>query len=167
MHHFRIEAKLQADTEKRMEQMQQNTSLSWIEVQFLREAAETLVACRRVLQYTYAFAFYLDQSSNSTALFEDNQRDLEMAVESLAEWMQRPIPHLASQTDAPSTAPPSVNSSCTNQMELHRALQHMKQQIIDRTVYVRSRREVLLKDVAAGLQSERWVYRANVWKEAT
>lgn len=40
--------------------------------------------------FTYAFAFYL-QKSNHTLIFEDNQRDLEMATETLSEYLERDI----------------------------------------------------------------------------
>lgn len=40
--------------------------------------------------YTYAFAFYL-RKNNNTLIFEDNQRDLEMATETLSEYLERDI----------------------------------------------------------------------------
>lgn len=40
--------------------------------------------------YTYAFAYYL-QKNNHTLIFEDNQRDLEMATEILSEYLERDI----------------------------------------------------------------------------
>ena len=40
--------------------------------------------------YTYAFAFYL-KKNNHTLIFEDNQRDLEMATEMLSEYLERDI----------------------------------------------------------------------------
>jgi ariadne-1 len=52
-----------------MEDMQQNSDLSWIEVQFLKKAVDITVQCRTTLKWTYAFAFYLDKS-NHTELFE-------------------------------------------------------------------------------------------------
>ena len=66
-------------TEKKMEQMQRTSEMSWIEVQYLRKAVEVLLESRQTLQWTYAFAYYLTRN-NATELFEDNQRDLEMSV---------------------------------------------------------------------------------------
>ncbi len=40
--------------------------------------------------YTYAFAYYL-LKNNHTLIFEDNQRDLEMATETLSEYLERDI----------------------------------------------------------------------------
>jgi ariadne-1 len=62
-----------------MEEMQRSSDLSWIEVQYLRKAVEVLLKSRSTLMWTYAFAYYLAKN-NATVLFEDNQRDLEMAV---------------------------------------------------------------------------------------
>lgn len=38
--------------------------------------------------YTYAFAFYLEKD-NQSMIFEDNQKDLEMATEQLSEFLER------------------------------------------------------------------------------
>jgi hypothetical protein len=40
--------------------------------------------------YTYVFAFYLGKT-NVSAIFEDNQRDLESATEKLSEYLERDI----------------------------------------------------------------------------
>lgn len=65
-----------------MEQMQRSSDLSWIEVQYLKKAVEVLLISRSTLKWTYSFAYYLARD-NATVLFEDNQRDLEMAVHAL------------------------------------------------------------------------------------
>lgn len=52
-----------------MEEMQQTSDLSWIEVQFLKKAVDVTVQSRTTLKWTYAFAFYLDRT-NQTELFE-------------------------------------------------------------------------------------------------
>jgi ariadne-1 len=73
-----------------MEKMQQTSSLTWIEVQFLKKAVDTLTECRMTLKWTYCMAFYLKQN-NMTELFEDNQRDLERATENLSEQLESEI----------------------------------------------------------------------------
>jgi len=88
-----------------------------------------------ILKWTYAFAFYL-QRDNNTAIFEDNQKDLEMAVEHLSELLESPID--------PQTIP------------------ELKQKVLDKTVYVSSRMDILLKDSAEGLQEDRWKYITDV-----
>ena len=57
------------------------------------QAATNLQTCRHLLKWTYAFAFYLESSSknNNTKIFEDNQADLEFAVERLSEMLEKPL----------------------------------------------------------------------------
>lgn len=57
-----------------MEEIQNSSALSWIEVQFLKKAVDVLSECRNVLKWTYGMAFYLQEEPNSTRIFEDNQR---------------------------------------------------------------------------------------------
>jgi ariadne-1 len=81
-------AKLDKDiyhkTEKKMTLLQSSSNMSWIEVQFLETASKALQQCRQTLKWTYAFAYYLARN-NQSEIFEDNQKDLEMAVENLSE----------------------------------------------------------------------------------
>ncbi|KAJ3035179.1 hypothetical protein HK097_004269, partial [Rhizophlyctis rosea] len=86
----KLDKDLYEKTEKKMEQMQTESKLSWIEVQFLKKSAETLLEARQILKWTYAFAYYLHRD-NMTAIFEDNQRDLEMRVEELSGLMEQPL----------------------------------------------------------------------------
>ena len=111
--------------------MQHSSELSWIEVQFLKKAVHVLLESRQVLTWTYCFAYYLARN-NHTELFEDNQRDLEMAVEQLSELLETPL-------EAEKIA-------------------EMKQHVLDKTAYVSSRREVLLSDTCRGLLEGRWEY---------
>ncbi|CAJ0841809.1 2088_t:CDS:2 [Entrophospora sp. SA101] len=127
----KLDRELYNKTEKKMEEMQQTSDLSWIEVQFLKKAVDILVHCRMTLKWTYAFAFYLTRN-NETAIFEDNQRDLEVAVEQLSELLEKPID------------PDKISE--------------LKQQVLNKTVYVGSRREVLLEDTARGLLDNRWEF---------
>lgn len=69
----KLEKELYVKIEKKMEEMQNSSQLSWIEVrdrsnmtsltpaqvQFLKKAVETLSACRATLRWSYAHAFYL------------------------------------------------------------------------------------------------------------
>jgi len=72
-----------------MQEMQQ-LNMSWIEAQFLKRAVDILCQCRQTLMYTYAFAYYL-KKNNHSYIFEDNQRDLEMATEMLSEYLERDL----------------------------------------------------------------------------
>ncbi|TPX35437.1 hypothetical protein SmJEL517_g02127 [Synchytrium microbalum] len=136
-------AKLDKDfyerTERKMEEMQKSSELSWIEVQFLRKAVDVLVVCRMTLKWTYCFAYYLARN-NTTEIFEDNQKDLEMAVEQLSELLEKPI------------EPEKIAELKQQASTVHRII------VLDKTVYVSSRREVLLTDTTAGLSEGRWSY---------
>lgn len=111
--------------------MQTKSDLSWIEVQFLKKAVDVTVQSRTTLKWTYAFAFYL-KNTNETELFKDNQRDLEMATEQLSGLLDQPL-------------------------EVGK-IADLRQAILDKSVYVKLRREILLEDTAKGLQDGRWTY---------
>ncbi|GAA5912248.1 hypothetical protein JCM8208_001312 [Rhodotorula glutinis] len=132
---IRLEADLYARTEKKMDELQEHSSLSWIEVQFLAKAVETLGKVRTVLKWTYAMAFYLERN-NHTIMFEDNQNDLEQAVESLSELLERPL-----EEDK---------------------IAALRQQTTDKTVYVAKRCKVLLDDTLQGYEDERWVWQEPI-----
>lgn len=137
-----------------METIQKVSSLSWIEVQFLSKAVETLGRCRTFLKWTYAMAFYL-QKNNETQMFEDNQKcalyyfshssfsrtcvlialnspfisDLEQAVESLAELMETAIDE--------------------------DKISERRQLTTDKTVYVARRCQIMLEDTLKGYDEVR------------
>ena len=66
---------LYAKTEKKMEEMQITSELTWIEVQFMKKAVDEVFKCRMTLKWTYAMAYYLEHG-NMKELFEDNQRSV-------------------------------------------------------------------------------------------
>ena len=120
-------AKLDKDifhkTEKKMMLLQSSSGMSWIEVQFLEHASQALQRCRQTLKWTYAFAYHLARN-NQTEIFEDNQKDLEMAVENLSEMFEKPTEKLAG----------------------------LKVDMMDKTAYCNRRRVILLDDTAKNLQ---------------
>ncbi|KAH8827465.1 hypothetical protein DL96DRAFT_1606759 [Flagelloscypha sp. PMI_526] len=124
-----------AKTEKKMEEMQVTSSLTWIEVQFMKKALEEVDKCRATLKWTYAMAYYLEKSSEKE-LFEDNQRDLERAVEELSELIEKPID------------PETINE--------------LKQKVTDKTVYVSKRNEIMLDDTLNGFLERRWKWNVDV-----
>lgn len=131
----KLSVELYAKTEKKMEDMQITSSLTWIEVQFMKKAVEEVEKCRTTLKWTYAMAYYLAKG-NEKELFEDNQRDLERAVEDLSELLESPI----EAENIPT----------------------MRQQVTDKTVYVQNRNEIVLADTAAGFVEGRWKWDVQV-----
>lgn len=127
----KLSQEMYCKTERMMEEMQKRSTFTWIEVQYLKKALDVVVECRQTLKWSYAFAFYLDKC-NHTELFEQNQSDLEMAVENLTELIETPI----------------------NMQEI----KNHKQLVLNKHVYVQQRREIMLKDTAEGLKEQRWTW---------
>ena len=69
----KLSVELYAKTEKKMEEMQITSELTWIQVQFMKKAVDVVFKCRMTLKWTYAMAYYL-ALGNEKELFEDNQR---------------------------------------------------------------------------------------------
>ena len=137
MNHYqslKLEQKLIASIREKMEEMQQH-NMSWIEVQFLRKAVDVLCLCRQTLMYTYAFAFYL-KKNNHSIIFEDNQSDLEIAVEKLSGYLERDI-------------------TSDNAIDI-------KQQVQDKYRYCEHRRNVLLDHVHEGYEKDYWEYQEDL-----
>ncbi|KAH7728491.1 E3 ubiquitin-protein ligase arih1 [Aphelenchoides avenae] len=134
---LKLEHKLYATVNQKMEQMQQH-DFSWIETQFLKQAVDVLSEARRTLMYTYAFAFYLAQN-NATKLFEDNQQDLELTTEQLSEFLERDLDH-----------------------EDTSKLVALKQKVQDKYRYVDQRRQVLLKHCDEGKDKGEWKFNTDV-----
>ncbi|KAL2129477.1 hypothetical protein VTI74DRAFT_7686 [Chaetomium olivicolor] len=131
----RLDKDIYHKTEKKMVQLQKESGMSWIEVQYLNSASQALQTCRQTLMWTYAFAFYLARN-NLTEIFEDNQKDLEMAVEALSEMFERPITELADPK--------------------------LKVEIMDKTSYCNKRRVILLDDTAQNLAEGKWTFNVEL-----
>ncbi|KAK7692143.1 hypothetical protein QCA50_003762 [Cerrena zonata] len=131
----KLSIELYAKTEKKMEEMQITSELTWIEVQFMKKAVDEVFKCRMTLKWTYAMAYYLE-SGNMKELFEDNQRYLENAVEELSELIESPF------------EPESIAA--------------LRQKVTDKTVYVQNRNEIMLDDTAKGFQEGRWRWNITV-----
>ncbi|KAL8841327.1 MAG: hypothetical protein Q9170_000957 [Blastenia crenularia] len=129
----KLDKDLSLKTEKKMINLQSSSGLSWIEVEFLQTASQTLQQCRQTLKWTYAFAYYLARN-NLTEIFEDNQKDLEMAVESLSEMFERPTPELSG----------------------------LKVDMMDKITYCNKRRVILLEDTAVNLKIGEWKFIVEV-----
>ena len=71
--------------EQRMIEKQESEKSTWMEVQFLLNATNQVIECRRVLKYTYVLGFYLEADSPEKTLFEHHQEMLEKHTEKLHE----------------------------------------------------------------------------------
>lgn len=83
------------ETEARMILLQEaNDDARWSDVEFLKTANEQLVECRRVLKYTYVFAYYLTANGKQAMQkerFEHHQEMLERFTENLSELSEKPL----------------------------------------------------------------------------
>eukprot|EP00730_Choanoeca_flexa_P016374 TRINITY_DN7716_c0_g1_i4.p1 TRINITY_DN7716_c0_g1~~TRINITY_DN7716_c0_g1_i4.p1 ORF type:complete len:248 (+),score=69.82 TRINITY_DN7716_c0_g1_i4:359-1102(+) len=127
---MKFENKLWEVVEAKQRHMQQ-LDMSWIEVQFLNQAVTALQDARAVLKYTYVFAFYL-KKTNQCAIFEDNQRDLEMSVEKLSGCLEGDL----DVSDIPT----------------------LRQTVMNLAKYCGKRKEVLLEHVLEGYARNLWEY---------
>ncbi|KAI8337085.1 hypothetical protein BC941DRAFT_352979 [Chlamydoabsidia padenii] len=120
-------------TEKKMKTIQQTTNFSWIDVQFLLKAAATLMECETTLKWSYVFDFFLAES-NELFLFRDNQKDLDLATKQLSELLN--------------------NDDDDNDI----VVDEWRHVIVDKTAYVKKRRETLLEDTAKRLLDGSWTF---------
>lgn len=77
--------------ERRMVERQEAERSTWIDVQFLKQAAEQVIDCRRVLKNTYVLGFFLEDDTTEKQLFEHHQEMLEKNTERLHEYTERKL----------------------------------------------------------------------------
>jgi ariadne-1 len=84
-------------TEQRMIEMQEHGQ-DWSAVQYLKEATNVVINCRRVLKYTYVMGYFLEEKSEKEIafkqLFEHHQEMLEKNTEGLSELTEKPLEEL-------------------------------------------------------------------------
>jgi len=119
-----FEDKLASSVDATISTLIEKGFLTQTESPAIKDAVQVLTRCRRTLAYTYVFAFAL-QKNNECHIFEDNQRDLEMATENLSELMER-----------------RFNEECKEK--------NIKVEILNRSQYCESRRRILMKHVKEG-----------------
>lgn len=167
----KLSVELYAKTEKKMEEMQITSDLTWIEVQFMKKAVDEVSKCRMTLKWTYAMAYYLE-SGNEKELFEDNQRyvtiigvfdcwltsrktrDLERAVEELSELIESPL-----DPDTIATLRQKVTDKTVSRWRC--GVFSPSHQFYFQ-VYVQKRNEIVLEDTAKGFQEGRWKWNCSV-----
>ncbi|KAJ3018460.1 hypothetical protein HKX48_002885 [Thoreauomyces humboldtii] len=145
----------------KMEAFQSRTTLTWIEVQFMRRACDVLLEARSALKWTYAFAYFLPRSDNQTALFEANQQDLEVAVEDLNELLEQPMPGVKlaeDEEEEESDGEDATTVECIEVARVESAIRALRSLVLDKMIYVNARKDVLLDDAACGLWERRWEF---------
>lgn len=76
---------------------QESARFIWTDVEYLRTAVEQVIACRRVLKYTYVMSYLQRDDTPEKALLEHQQEMLEKTTERLHEYteMAEPQDHRA------------------------------------------------------------------------
>ena len=87
---LKFENELKSTVKTKMAQLQDKLQMAWVEVQFMEQAVQVLCECRQTLMFTYVFAYY-NQRTSQLNIFEDNQRDLQKAVEQLSEYLEQDL----------------------------------------------------------------------------
>ena len=107
--------------------------------------------------YTYVFAYY-SAPSLQTAIFEGNQRDLEVATEELSEYLKRD--HSVTRENLAEMKPKVCVFIQVVRVTIIVIFQVMLMlsQIQDKTRYCETRRKVLVDHVCEGYEQKLWVY---------
>jgi len=94
-HALKFASSQREQAERRMVEKQEQDRSSWIDVQFLKQATELVIECRRVLKYTYVLGYSLPDESPAQIqhknLFEHHQEMLEKNTEKLHEYTEQPL----------------------------------------------------------------------------
>ncbi|KAG2382024.1 hypothetical protein C9374_005816 [Naegleria lovaniensis] len=84
----KFERQLREKTEEKMRELtQMNKYSSWVDVEYIQKAVNTLIECRGNLKYTYVYGYYLEEGQEKN-LFEYLQEDLERVTEKLSDILE-------------------------------------------------------------------------------
>jgi ariadne-1 len=86
---LKFEKELHVCVEEKIKRIQRHYT-PWCDVRNLKETVDILLQCRQTLMYTYVFAYYA-RKNNQFLIFEENQKDLEIATENLSGFLERDI----------------------------------------------------------------------------
>lgn len=75
--------------QKIQEKIMKNDGGTLVDWEFLAEAVENLTRARFTLQYTYPYAYYLEENESKKLLFENIQAQLERDVENLSHNLEK------------------------------------------------------------------------------
>lgn len=142
MQSLKFENKLYDMAKVKMEEFQQRSRMTWVEVQFLNKAVDVLTSCRQMLMFTYAFAFYLEKT-NQVHIFEDNQNDLETATEKLSEYLERDLED-------------QEEDEIEGEQGKKKDVEVIRVEVQDKFRYCEMRREALIAHLKEGFKNGEW-----------
>jgi len=91
--HARAQEVKAEDTIAQMIELSGN-SLTYSDCTFIKKAVMEVTRCRRILQWSYCFGFYLADGCREKILFEDHQAQLEFRTDQLNEATEKDISEL-------------------------------------------------------------------------
>jgi len=86
-----FETALRAKAIDKMMELRARSESQTYDVTYIEQAVEQLIECRRTLQFTYVYAFYLAEGGAEKNLFEYLQAELETNTEKLSEVLEKPL----------------------------------------------------------------------------
>jgi len=101
-------------------------------VQFLLDAVETVISCRKLLEWSYAWSYFLKESGPMRELFRNHLNNLEEFTEELGELTEQPLDKLM------------LDSQRTEVVNKTRVIQKYKKNIVD---FAREHHESQVKGV--------------------
>lgn len=126
----KFELNLYEMVENKITMLETEQNIARTNVQFFHHAIRVLMASRRILSATYAFAYYTAEC-NQLHIFLDNQRDLEVATEKLSDMLE--------------------NEEITSEN-----LERVQEVLETKFSYCKSRQQTLLKHVSEGYALGWW-----------
>lgn len=127
-----FEKELRASVAEKIDLLQVSSTMTWTDVQFLREAVDVLNQCRQTLMHTYIFAYFLKEDNNGQ-IFLENQRNLQESVEKLSAFLERDLVDVTTES-----------------------MVSIKQNVIDMYVFCGQRRQVLIEHILQGCDHNEW-----------
>jgi len=86
--------RIKENAEKRMEALQNMKGSSGTAVHFLLDAVETVISCRKLLEWSYAWSYFLKEEGPVRELFKNHLNNLEEFTEELGELTEQPLDKL-------------------------------------------------------------------------
>jgi ariadne-1 len=84
---YEINRRNKATLQQRLETQQ----ASWIDIHELKQATDQVIDCRRILKYTYALGYFLEDKTPEKQLFEHHQEMLEKNTDMLHEITEKAL----------------------------------------------------------------------------
>jgi ariadne-1 len=142
------------ETENRMVLLQESSDdAKWSDVEFLKTANEQLVECRRVLKYTYVFAYYFGGNGGKQCMqkerFEHHQEMLERFTENLSELSEKPLAEM-DRTDVVNTVRITMKNELCNS-------KHCCECFIQRASLTHSFSHIFILDSCGGSLHEKYL----------